>query len=760
MARFKPTKADITKRDWNANSVFDIVRQRLAGFLGFSHGGRRDLYEAFGYSRLMVVGDILAMYLRNDIASRIIRAFPQATWRDDITIKDDDGDSIEEKTSSGDVNDNFSPFAKEVHDFFNKFKVKSYLERADRLSSIGQYGILFMGFNDGLQPNMPLGTGKAPLLYLQAYGEQNVTISSWDLDKKSPRFGKPLLYTLSTGTVLGGGQVAHVASFAVHWSRCIHIAEFLDEDETFGTPRLLPIINRLMDLEKLVGSAAETFWLNARGGLSITADKDASLSVGGIADMKEQAEDWSNQLRRTIALQGAKAELLHAGIADPKNTADILLDLIAGAMGMPRRILTGSERGELASSQDENNWAARIGERRKNFASPFILGPFVRLMIVTGNIRPPVGEWRAEWPDATAMTALNVAQIGERKANALLKYLSAAGAEDVVPYQEFRSDFLGLPPESEYTVDEEPLDENDPEVQDGFNTGDPAKADLTGPQILAITAIVEAVGTKAIDPDTAVQLLLICLPGLTEDVAKEMVMPMLNVDPPPEPVPPQLAPPLTQDGVTPPKPVDPTPKAPVPPAPAKTPSVKIRMARAFEVMRRQGTAHRADTLYVRRDIINAEAVRAHFKAQGFDTLVPADEMHVTIAYSETPVDWMKIANDWANNTKGELTVAPGGARQMDIFGPKKNCLVLMFNCSELSWRWSQIKEAGASWKWGDYQAHITITYNFGPFTNDADRQAAMAKVEPYTGELILGPEIFETITPNAVEGITENKRTP
>lgn len=734
----KMSKAEIAKRDWNVNSVFDIVRQRLAGFLGFSHGGTRDLYAAFGYSRLMIVGDILAMYLRNDIASRIIRAFPQATWRDDLTIKDDDGDSIEVDS------DEYSAFAKEVHDFFNKHHVKSYLERADRLSSIGQYGILFMGFGDGQQPNMPLGTGKAPLLYLQAYGEQNVTISTWDLDKKSPRFGKPLLYTLRTGTQLGGGQVAHIASFPVHWSRVIHIAEFLDEDETFGTPRLLPIINRLMDLEKLVGSAAESFWLNARGGMSITADKDVNLDASVVEDMKSQAEDWSNQLRRTIALQGAKAEMMNTPVADPKATADVLLDLISGAMGIPRRILTGSERGELASSQDENNWAARINERQRNFATPFILVPFVESMIATGNIRAPVGEWRAEWPDATAMSALNVAQIGERKANALYKYLASAGAEEVVPYQEFRSDFLGLPPESEYSVDEEAMDESDPAQQDGFNTGDPAKSDLTGPQVLAITAIVEAVGTRAIDLEAAVQLLLIALPGLTEPVARAMVTPMLNVDPPAEVVPPKLAPP--QEG-----------EAAIAPDALKAlpPPTKAKVAQALEVIR-QFTAHRAETLYVRRDIVNADAVRAFYQAQGFDTMVPADEMHVTIAYSKTPVDWMKIAATWMGDPKGQIKVAPGGARQMDVFGPKHDCLVLMFTCSELSWRWAEIKEAGASWKWGDYQAHITITYNFGPFTNDADRQAAMAKVEPYTGELILGPEIFEVIKPNAIEAIVEN----
>lgn len=743
--------AKATTKTLKTESMFDIIRQRLGGFLGYQFNGKRDLYDAFGYSRLLTVGDLASMYLRGDIASRIIRAFPQATWRDSITIGDDDGDGI-----NPDKKDSFSPFAKACDDFFTLHRVKSFLERADRLSSVGQYGVLYMGFADG-QPELPLPTGNQKLLYLAPYGEQNITVSRWDLDKRSPRFGKPLIYTLRTGRATNGQQASAVASFPCHWSRVIHIAEFLDEDESFGTPRLMPVYNRLQDLDKLLGSGSETFWLNARGGLSLSADKDAQLGTAQIEEMKEQAEGWANQLRRTIALQGVKAELMSTPIADPGPNFDALLAVISGAVGVPQRILVGSERGELASSQDENNWAARINERQRNFATPFILRPFIQLMIETGNIVAPHGEWRAEWPDATAMTALNVAQIGERKANALLRYTQAAGAEDVVPYQEFRTDFLGLPPESEYTTDsEEDLDEDDDDVKSAFEgPGGVQATALAGPQVLALTAIIEAVGAKSLTPESAVQLIMVALPTIDEETAKLMVQPMLDLIDDPEPAPPQLA--LPAPGAT--GAVDPVPPVPKPPTAPPTPPVVQRVLREVANAAHLTLNSEPRTLYVRRNVLNADVIRKWYKAQGLDPLVPADEMHVTVTYSKKPVDWMKAESDWGSDKDGGITARPGGARQMDLYGSSKLALVLLFNLSDLTWRWRSIMEStGATWDWGDFQPHITITYTFGAALSGVDREEAAAKIKPYTGAIEFGPEIFEELNTTWSDDLVENQK--
>ncbi len=146
------------------------------------------------------------------------------------------------------------------------------------------------------------------------------------------------------------------------------------------------------------------------------------------------------------------------------------------------------------------------------------------------------------------------------------------------------------------------------------------------------------------------------------------------------------------------------------------------------------------TLYVSRKVVNAADLIAWAKGQGFKTTLPADDLHVTIAYSRTPVDWMKVGESWA----GELKVAAGGPRLMERFGEAR---VLLFKAAELDWRHESIKAAGASWDHPEYQSHITISYD--PESPDLD------SIEPYQGEIILGPELFAEVKEDWSENLKE-----
>jgi len=153
------------------------------------------------------------------------------------------------------------------------------------------------------------------------------------------------------------------------------------------------------------------------------------------------------------------------------------------------------------------------------------------------------------------------------------------------------------------------------------------------------------------------------------------------------------------------------------------------------------------TLYVQRKLLNAAEFIAWAKAQGFGTTTPAGDLHVTIAFSRKPVDWMKAGENWNSDKNGNLTVQPGGARLVEKLGDK-GAIVLLFNSSELTWRHESIRrEAGASWDFPEYQPHVTITYAGG----DID----LSKVEPYRGRLHFGPEIFEEIDDNWTSRLRE-----
>jgi hypothetical protein len=140
-------------------------------------------------------------------------------------------------------------------------------------------------------------------------------------------------------------------------------------------------------------------------------------------------------------------------------------------------------------------------------------------------------------------------------------------------------------------------------------------------------------------------------------------------------------------------------------------------------------------LYVYRRLLNADAVIAWAKAQGIATTLPADEMHVTVLYSKTPVDWMAMGEDWSPDKDGKLIVQPGGPRVVSQFNG--GATVLEFACSWLKYRHEAMLERGATSDFPDYKSHITLTYNGA----DLD----VSKIEPYQGELVFGPEVFEEI---------------
>lgn len=140
------------------------------------------------------------------------------------------------------------------------------------------------------------------------------------------------------------------------------------------------------------------------------------------------------------------------------------------------------------------------------------------------------------------------------------------------------------------------------------------------------------------------------------------------------------------------------------------------------------------TLYVSRKVLNAQDIIDHYERQGFNSTIPAEEMHVTIVYSRDPVDWMKVGSSWDST----IEVPMGGPRLMEQFdGGAK---VLLFYCQEVQWRHEWATEiAEASWDYDEYQPHITISYS--------EDNPSVEDVEPYQGEIVLGPEIFEEITP-------------
>ena len=151
------------------------------------------------------------------------------------------------------------------------------------------------------------------------------------------------------------------------------------------------------------------------------------------------------------------------------------------------------------------------------------------------------------------------------------------------------------------------------------------------------------------------------------------------------------------------------------------------------------------TLYVYRRVLNAKAIVAWAKRQGFASTLKPSDMHVTIIYSKEPVDWIKAGTEWSRNDDGKLTIPAGGPRVVEPLGPK-GAVVLHFASNDLIWRHEDImRRTGASWDWDDFQPHITITYEGAA---DVD----FSKIAPFTGKIELGEEVFEAVVEDWEKG--------
>ena len=136
------------------------------------------------------------------------------------------------------------------------------------------------------------------------------------------------------------------------------------------------------------------------------------------------------------------------------------------------------------------------------------------------------------------------------------------------------------------------------------------------------------------------------------------------------------------------------------------------------------------SLYVSRKVVNASMIHAWAKAAGIPNLVPAEDLHVTICYSNTPVDWFKMGQAWDETAK----IGVGGPRMVVGLGADEQTIALEFASSMLTWRHEEFKREGASYDWDEYRPHITL-----------GRGAIPAGIKPYIGAIELGPEIFEEV---------------
>ena len=402
----------MTKTASRMNGLGESVKSLISRVGWLARAGffmkTRNLYNVFGYSMLLKHEDFVLKYTRQDIASRVIDAPVDATWTEPPEVEGGEA-----------FNKAWGELVKTQHIF-------AYLRKTDIFAGLGQYAIMIVGFDDGRALDTPVNKGRSnKVIYFQPYLEGSVSITEYDENTSSPRFGQPIMYEVEPGTLKLTSSIATTHTvlvrkkFKVHYSRVLHLADRTLENNTFGTSRLEPVFNVLDDILKVAGGSAETYWLAGNRGLQVDVDKDMDLAPDDASDLEDEIEEYQHQLRRVIRTRGVTIKNLGSDVADPRGAFNVSMALLASATKIPQRILMGAEAGQLASQQDRANWAISVAERIANYAQPFVLIPFIQLL-TNANALPQVINLTIKWPEAFKMNPLERAQTSAQQARSLV----------------------------------------------------------------------------------------------------------------------------------------------------------------------------------------------------------------------------------------------------------------------------------------------------------------------------------------------------
>lgn len=473
--------------DRDIRSLASVILGRMSFMrqAGITFDGARDLYAIYGLDRVVTNKMYRDTYYRGGIAKRIVEAAPQATWRGGVKLQEDEDPEVT------------TEFEKAWIALETKFHIWSILQRVDILAGLGSYAVLLIGAPGELSDELPSGKFK-DLLYFTPFaggggpglhasggmtgagptssGYVDATIQEFESSAQSPRFGLPNTYQLRRLDV-----TSPEFQRPTHWSRVIHISEGLLDNSVYGVPSLECVWNLITQLETLVGAGVEAFFLRSNQGLHLDLNPDVSLSADAQAKLKDEVEEYKNNISRVLKTRGMSVQTLGSDVAQFATSVDCLVTLIAGAKHIPKRILLGSEEGKLASGQDADNWSTFVQDRRTSYVSPCIVRPLVDRLIEKGYLPEPK-QYEVVWPTVEELTEIEKADGAAKWANT-----KTADGKPVFLRSEIRQKWYRLQPIDDAALAAESPAPAAPTGPDGA-PGGPSPDPAPDPAVKAATA--------------------------------------------------------------------------------------------------------------------------------------------------------------------------------------------------------------------------------------------------------------------------------
>jgi hypothetical protein len=377
-------------------NILNAARRISAMFPGYFQNAKHDHNKDFGYPDNIEFDACYRRYSRNGIAFAGVEKTILKTWQDNPELWENK-DAKETYAES------------EIRQKFDDLRLWQKLAEADRRSMVGGYSGLILRYADDkrfLEPVDTVPGGLDGLVDIIPAWAGQLTVSSWDTDERSPTYGEPTMFGFNESAVGDNDdRQAKNRSFEVHPDRVL----IWSKDGTVHNRSILePGFNNLIDMEKISGAGGEGFWKNAKSAPVMETDADVSIAdmakgmgvgVDEMADkMNEQVEDFNKGFDAMLMLQGMKAKTLGVTLPQPEEFFNVALQGFAASIGIPLKVLVGSQSGERASTEDADEWSRTNMARRTNTVRPSIMALIKKLETVRVL---PEQDWYIYWSDLT-----------------------------------------------------------------------------------------------------------------------------------------------------------------------------------------------------------------------------------------------------------------------------------------------------------------------------------------------------------------------
>lgn len=436
--------------------LVNAARRVEAMFPGYFPEAKHNHYRDFGYPEHLTFRQLYQMFTRNGLARAAIEKTVGKTWQTAPFLLEKERDGSEGAKRKE------TRLEKEIRQRFDDLRLWQHLAEADRRACVGNYAGVILRLADSRRFQEPVDTvpgGLAGLVELIPAWEGQLTVAEWDTNEESPSYGQPTAFQFNEAQV--GDTTNKTRSFMIHPDRVVIWSK---DGTVHGSSLLEPGYNDLLTLEKISGAGGEGFWKNAKSAPVLEVDKETDVATmakamgvepSALADkMNEQVEDYQKGFDKLLMIQGMQAKTLGITLPSPEHFWAGPLQAFAASIGIPLKILVGSQTGERASTEDAREWAQTVMSRRSSQTVPNIMALVRRLERF--NILPEGPDWFVDWSDLTEPTlaekidrAVKMADVNQKTGTAEWVFTPeeirmAADYEPLSPADALRDDPTGL----------------------------------------------------------------------------------------------------------------------------------------------------------------------------------------------------------------------------------------------------------------------------------------------------------------------------